>query len=59
MSLPVLAARSPTCCLGIVLAFRPSLSTHCARISTLIGLTRQTLPLAVEKDLAEVLPPED
>jgi endonuclease-3 len=33
--------------------------THCARISTLIGLTKQTSPLAVEKDLAEVLPPED
>ena len=33
--------------------------THCARVSALIGLTRQTLPLAVEKDLAEVLRPED
>ena len=33
--------------------------THCARISRLIGLTDRTEPLAIERDLAEVLPEAD
>ena len=58
MSLPVLAARSPTCCWDCFGIPAIVVDTHCARISTLIGLTKQTSPLAVEKDLAEVLPPK-
>ncbi len=33
--------------------------THCARISRLIGLSDQTDPLAIEKDLARVVPQND
>lgn len=33
--------------------------THCARISGLIGLTDQTSPLAIERDLAELVPEPD
>jgi len=33
--------------------------THCARISKLIGLTDSPDPLAVERDLARVLPEQD
>lgn len=33
--------------------------THCARISALIGLTGQTEPRAIEKDLTEALPAAD
>ncbi|MBP1757373.1 MAG: nth [Firmicutes bacterium] len=32
--------------------------THCARISKLLGLTDQSDPAAIEKDLAAVLPPD-
>lgn len=32
--------------------------THCARISKLHGLTDQTDPAAIEKDLAAILPPD-
>lgn len=33
--------------------------THCARISRLIGLTENTDPLTVERDLVRVLPEQD
>ena len=33
--------------------------THCIRISGRIGLTSNTAPQKVEKDLREILPPED
>ncbi|MDD2457462.1 MAG: endonuclease III [Eubacteriales bacterium] len=32
--------------------------THCARISRLLGLTEQTDPAAIERDLVAVLPPD-
>lgn len=32
--------------------------THCARISRLLGLTGQTDPAAIERELAAVLPPD-
>ncbi|NCA98448.1 MAG: endonuclease III [Clostridia bacterium] len=32
--------------------------THCARISRLLGLTDQTDPAAIERDLVAVLPPD-
>ena len=32
--------------------------THCARISRLLGLTEQTEPAAIERDLVAVLPPD-
>lgn len=32
--------------------------THCARISRLLGLTDQTDPVAIERDLVAVLPPD-
>ena len=60
LSLPGVGRKTANLILGDVF-HQPAVvtDTHCIRISGRLGLTKNTAPQKVEKDLREVLPPEE
>ncbi len=60
LSLPGVGRKTANLILGDIF-HKPAVvtDTHCIRISGRLGLTKTTVPQKVEKDLWEVLPPEE
>ncbi|WP_322171167.1 endonuclease III [Acutalibacter caecimuris] len=60
LSLPGVGRKTANLILGDIF-HKPAVvtDTHCIRISGRLGLTKNTAPQKVEKDLRDVLPPED
>jgi len=61
LSLPGVARKTANVVLGVAYRIAEGIvvDTHVKRITKLLGLTRQTDPVKVEKDLVKLLPKED